>query len=461
MRRAVSWPISTIKMAKKILQALSYVLLAFLMLWPLDSLVYSAVDWLTLGGFYAIASISLFTLFRSGSEIRFLNAYLVFQCFFLGIVPSIQYRIGFFTWDDMVPVDRYLCAKINAFILLSNLLNLWLYQWVYKKSWQAFPLYKTPLVKQTISPVLAILALILLPCIAYWGLHWQPILLRPHYGDAYAYYSWQLLVMSLLKMLYTVIWLFWTHQVLFDRLKRAVALWLVGLAITLFWFIPTGIPRFEALLLYGIPMWWLLKKYWRSLSFSALSLIALSILFPLWSLLRIPFSQWHTFVGKDEFWTKWMRIGDFDVYGQIVRIVQYVDEQGLAMGKQLLGACLFFVPRSTWPDKPIGTGAHVMHYHQAKFANVSAPLWAEGFINFSYVGFLSLPLLAMMIVARLDAKWHNWPKTDHAKQVAWYGLLIFFLFILRGDLMSGFAQTMAFVAAYMVVKHILCKRTLA
>lgn len=73
--------------------------------------------------------------------------------------------------------------------------------------------------------------------------------------------------------------------------------------------------------------------------------------------------------------------GDFDAFPQIINTVDYVHANGITWGRQALGALLFWVPRRTWPDKPLDTGPLVAQFRGYDYTNLSSPLFAELFIN--------------------------------------------------------------------------------
>jgi hypothetical protein len=75
------------------------------------------------------------------------------------------------------------------------------------------------------------------------------------------------------------------------------------------------------------------------------------------------------------------RKGDYDSFAQIVNTVEYVATFGHTRGRQALGSALFWVPRAVWSDKPSDTGVLVAKQKGYSFSNVSAPLWAEAFID--------------------------------------------------------------------------------
>ncbi|MDI6693924.1 MAG: hypothetical protein QME21_02655 [Anaerolineales bacterium] len=94
--------------------------------------------------------------------------------------------------------------------------------------------------------------------------------------------------------------------------------------------------------------------------------------------------------------------GDFDSLQQLINTIIYVKEEGVTYGYQLLGIITFWIPRAWWVAKPPETGPLVASYHGYVYTNLSAPLWAEGYINFGIIGvFLFLGIWGY-ISAKLD-----------------------------------------------------------
>jgi len=86
-----------------------------------------------------------------------------------------------------------------------------------------------------------------------------------------------------------------------------------------------------------------------------------------------------------------LRTLHYDAWSELLATVKYVQVYGLTYGKQLLGVLFFFVPRSIWPDKPVGSGHLVaqnllMTQYDMWFTNLSNPLPSEGYINFGIIG---------------------------------------------------------------------------
>lgn len=139
--------------------------------------------------------------------------------------------------------------------------------------------------------------------------------------------------------------------------------------------------------------------------------------------------------------------GHFDSHQMLITIMRYVDQFGITWGRQLLGALLFFVPRSIWPGKPEGTGhSAIVALDQFYFTNVSANPAVEGYVNFGIVGVVLLAVLIGVLARRADAfYWRRREKRWEEKLGdSLYPFTMFmFFFLMRGDLMSAWAYTFA------------------
>jgi hypothetical protein len=77
---------------------------------------------------------------------------------------------------------------------------------------------------------------------------------------------------------------------------------------------------------------------------------------------------------------------NFDAFQMMFYTTVYTDKMGYSFGNQLLLPAFFWVPRSIWPSKPIGSPDIVAAHAGFESLNVSSPLWTEGYINFSVPG---------------------------------------------------------------------------
>jgi tryptophan-rich sensory protein len=142
---------------------------------------------------------------------------------------------------------------------------------------------------------------------------------------------------------------------------------------------------------------------------------------------------------------------DFDSFAQINNAVLYVDRSGPTDGKQLLGVVAFWVPRRLWPEKPVDTGIFIARDRGYEFDNLSAPLWAELYINGGWV----LLILAMgafgAIVSRLDARTDHDLRTRGTLGILACILPFYLMILLRGSLLQAMSYLTLIVFFTVVV----------
>ena len=154
--------------------------------------------------------------------------------------------------------------------------------------------------------------------------------------------------------------------------------------------------------------------------------------------------------------------GHFDGFEMLGHTISHVNSQGVEFGSQLLSAVLFWVPRSLWPDKSIGSGDFIAFEHLAKtefvdFANFSMPLVGEAYLNFGMLG-VCLSIFAVgWLCGKEDERFHTTRKFETSIAVKqpfeplwmWrYGTLLgIFLFVCRGDLQSGLSFAVGILLA--------------
>jgi hypothetical protein len=142
---------------------------------------------------------------------------------------------------------------------------------------------------------------------------------------------------------------------------------------------------------------------------------------------------------------------NYDSWANIYTSVEIVKVHGLQWGHQLLGSILFFVPSSIWTGKPLATGIFLADYLIANysmwFTNLSAPLAAEGYLDFgfagviAYAGGLAVFVAFLNRFARRRDKWLPLPMAIYTS--------VFLMIVMRGSLMiaMGFAGA-AFLSFY-------------
>lgn len=221
-------------------------------------------------------------------------------------------------------------------------------------------------------------------------------------------------------------------------------------------FFPTAIPRYKMATIYGTIAVVAFPQIKKKDRFFWLFVVALFIAFPAFNTFRreLSFDKFSSVFGDGVFST--YTNADYDAYRMLVSGLRYVKKEGCTWGIQALGALLFFVPRSIWPSKPVGSGSVLIRneFGNDYFSNVSCPLVAEGYINLGLVGVALFGFLLGLFSERTDSLYRN-NHCDSENVFSPYYFLVFqMFFLLRGDLMSGIAYTLAFVLTGRILKKL-------
>lgn len=141
--------------------------------------------------------------------------------------------------------------------------------------------------------------------------------------------------------------------------------------------------------------------------------------------------------------------GDFDAFQQLLNTIDYVNMNGYNYGSQMLGTFFFFIPRSLWAAKPEGTGALVAESAGYSYTNLSAPIFAEFYIDLGIISVILLFLLYGFIVARLQKLYILSRSKDSLNLYSVFIpiLAAYQFFLLRGQFLSTF-PTIVFILLF-------------
>ena len=142
---------------------------------------------------------------------------------------------------------------------------------------------------------------------------------------------------------------------------------------------------------------------------------------------------------------------DYDSYQMIGAAVQRAERRGHTMGRQTTGALLFFVPRSQWPSKPLDTGAELTGEAGLVYTNVSAPLWAEAYLDFGFLGVILIFALYGRFMRRLDDLFLN--ATTPFALIAAPVIAGYSVIILRGSLLQAMVRLFAIALCLWIVSR--------
>lgn len=212
---------------------------------------------------------------------------------------------------------------------------------------------------------------------------------------------------------------------------------ITSLVVSLFVIPPTAVARFLAGSFYGAIVLYSFPVFKKGRSFLFLMFFFILMVFPFLNNFRFQNGNIISIFDIVSGLSRNFQAADFDAYTMVIYTVQYVSDFGYSLGHQLSGAIGFFIPRAIWETKPIGTGNLIIDSLLVPVnGNVSAPLFAEFYINFSYFGVVFFSIIIGCLFHTLDLLyWKNSNRTGY------YGIIYPFLsliiiFICRGDLMS-------------------------
>lgn len=249
------------------------------------------------------------------------------------------------------------------------------------------------------------------------------------------------------KFIRSIPWACFIAGYLSRQPKKIIAILFILMLITVF---PSGLDR-NATATYWIAVVILfLKKYLTGFKFIYLILIGLFVIFPFLENFRHYDGSFHF-----NFDLAFLDSMHFDA-SQI--FMATIKTNTVTFGNQLLGVLLFWIPRSIWPTKPVGSGHYlVSSINDGAFNNVSMPYFSEGFINFGYIGILIFIYIMAVFCAKFDAfYWKN--KLRSIKDGYYLLSLGAVFFIMRGDLMSSTAYSIGIVCAYYFVIRLTTKK---
>lgn len=175
----------------------------------------------------------------------------------------------------------------------------------------------------------------------------------------------------------------------------------------------------------------------RSATFLPLGLIcALLTIYPLAHYTRSAVITSHGDVSQSILAT--YSAGSFDAYSMVAHTQQYMDraEAPISWGHQLLGPLFFWIPRSAWPSKPIGSGELIATELGFPFTNVSAPLWSEGMVNFGIIGVIALFSIFGFVSRALEINAASQTGFPTLTGMLFTFVAAFQFIILRGDLLT-------------------------
>lgn len=397
----------------------------------------------------SIQIFSIYNIFVKEKILYSLNKiFYLFSLFFFGISPLIQYYNNISFWG-MRQLNEFEYFYMNIIILLILIGYQLLYNYFYKmkisnKSYlyvQRFSLNNKLSSSQTARLLLcAFFSFIVLFYSSNFNI--LNLLIREfEFSESGSSLALGLIIYRFVRPLSMMCLLYY---LCFKSNSKRIFILLFLVAI--FTCFPTGMPRFSAAAIY-IPLLLFLPFFKKKHAFSILFIAGLLLIFPFLDNFRY-FSQGKKMMFGFDF--NMFLSENFDNYQNFAFIIF---NNIVTWGRQLIGAMFFAVPRSIWPDKPIGSGAYIAETFNLNFTNISANYFAEGYINFGISGVILFILILAYFTAKMDKLYWTvfFDKTNNSFKIIYFLLFGMTFFILRGDLMSSFAYTVGLLLAVWVV----------
>lgn len=222
--------------------------------------------------------------------------------------------------------------------------------------------------------------------------------------------------------------------------RKNILIGLLFIIIIIFFVNPLGVARFLAFSLY-IPLIYLNSKFRLSNSYLFLNFVffGLIFIFPILDIFRW-FAVGDYLNLAANFNLEYYFAGHFDAFQNFCRVI---DLNIVTYGEQFLGAIFFFIPRSVWPSKSVGTGFLLADKAGLSFNNISMPFVAELYLDFTFVGMIIgiilLGIIYRKIDDRIDKITNTYSFKNTIKLIAFSEFCCLQFYLLRGNFLGAFA----------------------
>ncbi|MDD7681147.1 MAG: O-antigen ligase [Stecheria intestinalis] len=138
---------------------------------------------------------------------------------------------------------------------------------------------------------------------------------------------------------------------------------------------------------------------------------------------------------------------DFDAHQLLIATIQFVENNGLLWGMNILSAIFCFIPRSIWKSKCIPTGNAIFRYANASFDNVSCPIYAEFYAAFGLIGVILLTVIFVYVIRYIEKGYSSNNTYIKGTCIIVMGMIIY---IMRGAMLPTFSYTLAILLSFSI-----------
>lgn len=151
---------------------------------------------------------------------------------------------------------------------------------------------------------------------------------------------------------------------------------------------------------------------------------------------------------------------DLDSFQSIINIYNWVSDSGIKWGRQIFTAIFVFVPRSVWHSKSHATGELAAGFARYEYTNVSAPLPAELYSDFGWLGLVLGAMALGAFTAKVDQSIDFYRKQQNIIAILPYATLVGFCgIVIRGSLIGVGAFVAYAVLFAILTQHIAAPNT--
>lgn len=313
------------------------------------------------------------------------HIFYLFVLFFFGIAPALQFKYDITFWGNINSLSWQDYTFFNLLLLLCLVIYNLSYSLFFRKQKiinNRDSLHENPVIYKFRKPVIFAIVIISFLLFAYSkNFNLLSIIFRGGFEDIQdprVSGSLNLIIRIFVRPIPVICLLLFKY---FKREKFSLFELFLIISV-LISNSPIGMPRFQAAALY-IPILFLYSQFLKKpYNFSLLLTSGLLVIFPLLSEFRDARS-WNIDLSIK---SKIFLEPSFDSYQNTLNVIT---ENFITYGNQLVGVIFFFVPRSFWQDKPIGSGAFFAENNGYFFTNISMSYFGEVLYNLFHNKFKS------------------------------------------------------------------------
>lgn len=416
---------------KKLMNSVILLFVIFVILvWLMSTIPIKRNDFLVIVSFMLSFILIIFGIVNDNKKISLNKVFWYFSLFFMLIAPLIQYITGYSVWHYYLDDSKFI--NLNLYIILFNLIYLIVYKTKTNKKSKPKKIKNNNYVISKRLCLIFILISIFSLLLSIKFIGFSNLFMRGSNSLSLEDATINSIITKVLRVLPVYSSAF--SILYYKKEKKGLLYVFISIIITVLLNFPTSFSRYWIGTVYlGLFILILGEKLnFRSFDYSIILIFIL--VFPLFQTFK-----WNTLSDLLSGNAKVNGIvasynnADFDAYSMFGRTIDYTNDTGVKLGKQLSGAAFFIIPRKIWSNKSISTGELVAKYQNQYFTNLSSPVIAEGYVDFSVFGIILYAIIVALICYYFDNKYWNDQQNEMIKIIYpfMFGLLIF---TLRGSL---------------------------